>query len=624
MLDTETKRKIDAARQILVGIVPDPKAQVEQITTALVYKFMDDMDKQSQELGGIASFFTNGLEPYSWTKLMDARLGGQARLELYAEAIRKIPNTPHLPQIFRDIFKGAFLPYRNPETGSLFLKEIDGFTYEHSENLGSAFEYLLSVLGSQGDAGQFRTPRHIIDFMVQIMAPKKTETILDPACGTAGFLISAYKYIVKQHSSPNQTIPRGDLLSPAEKKNLVSHFSGYDISPDMVKLSLVNLYLHGFPSPIIHEYDTLTSDTRWDEQFNIILANPPFMSPTGGIRPHNRFSVQANRAEVLFVEYIAEHLSMHGRAAIIVPEGIIFTAANAYKQLRGNLLNDWGLYAVVSLPTGVFNPYSGVKTSILLLDKTIATTRDEILFIKVEHDGYHLGARRRPVDNNDLPVALEILLGWKTGKKKKNECALWIKKERIAENGEYGLTGDRYRETVDYRNVKWEMVELGGYCEVLRGTSVTKKDMIAGDIPVIAGGQQPAYYHNQSNRKGKTITVSGSGAYAGFVNFFQIPIFASDCSTIKTSDATKLSTDFVFYILKHKQSEVYKLQSGMGQPHVYAKDIKKLKIPLPPIEIQEHIVAEIEVEKKAIEQCKKLMAQMEKKIEAKIRKVWGE
>ncbi|HYT43101.1 MAG TPA: N-6 DNA methylase, partial [Methylomirabilota bacterium] len=181
MLNQETKRRIDSARDILVGKVPDPKAQVEQITTALIYKFMDDMDNESEELGGKARFFVNEYAKYSWSKLLDPRFGGFERLNLYSEALLKMPQNPNLPQLFRNILKDAFLPYRDPETLNLFLKEINDFTYEHSEKLGDAYEYLLSVLGSQGDAGQFRTPRHIIDFIVEVVDPKKDETVLDPA-----------------------------------------------------------------------------------------------------------------------------------------------------------------------------------------------------------------------------------------------------------------------------------------------------------------------------------------------------------------------------------------------------------------------------------------------------------
>src|SRR3989449_4732597 len=224
MLDTDTKRRIDTARDILVGKVPDPKSQVEQITIALIYKFMDDMDAEAEELGGERKFFAHEFARYGWTKLMRSGLGGHETLNLYAEAIAKMPENPGIPLLFRDIFKNAYLPYRDPETLRAFLKVIDEFTYDHSERLGDAFEYLLSVLGSQGEAGQFRTPRHIIDFIVSIVDPKKNETVLDPACGTAGFLISAYKHILAANSRDG----KGDLLTGDERGRLMDNFCGYD------------------------------------------------------------------------------------------------------------------------------------------------------------------------------------------------------------------------------------------------------------------------------------------------------------------------------------------------------------------------------------------------------------
>src|SRR5450759_2953164 len=407
MLDTDTKRRIDTARDILVGKVPDPKSQVEQITIALIYKFMDDMDAESEELGGKRKFFTKEFARYGWAQLMRAGLGGHEMLGLYAEGITKMPENPGIPPLFRDIFKNAYLPYRDPETLKAFLKIIDEFSYDHSERLGDAFEYLLSVLGSQGDAGQFRTPRHIIDFMVEVVAPQKSETVLDPACGTAGFIISAYKHILRAN-----TDAKGDsTLTPDERGRLAKNFKGYDISPDMVRLSLVNLYLHGFTDPHIYEYDTLTSEERWNEFADVILANPPFMSPKGGIKPHKRFSIQAKRSEGLSVDYMAEHLTPTGRAAIIVPEGIIFQSQTAYKQLRKMLVDDY-LVAVVSLPAGVFNPYSGVKTSVLILDRSLAKKTSSIAFFKVENDGFGLGAQRREIEKNDLPAAAEFLESW--------------------------------------------------------------------------------------------------------------------------------------------------------------------------------------------------------------------
>ncbi|MFO0508075.1 MAG: N-6 DNA methylase, partial [bacterium] len=453
MLDTATKKRIDDCRDILVGKLPDPKAQIEQITIGLIYKFMDDMDKEAIELGGKAKFFQNyklpdpefpkdrkkdkviPFEQYRWDNLLDAKVTATEMLRLYSEAIVGMDKNPNIPQLFRDIFKNAYLPYRDPETLKLFLKTIGEFEYTHSEKLGDAFEYLLSVMGSQGDAGQFRTPRHIIDFLVAIVNPSKNDTILDPACGTAGFLISAFKHIKEQNKKG---------LTPDERKKVIQNFIGYDISPDMVRLSLVNLYLHGFSDPHIYEYDTLSSEERWNESFDVILANPPFMSPKGGIRPHKKFSIDSNRSEVLFVDYIAEHLNPKGKAGIIVPEGVIFQSGTAYKDLRKMLVENY-LYAVVSLPAGVFNPYSGVKTSMLLMDKEVAKKRNEILFIKIDNDGYNLGAQRAAVKGSQLEEAIELAHAFvKTGEYKESLIAHTVPKTEITKNGDYNLSGERY------------------------------------------------------------------------------------------------------------------------------------------------------------------------------------
>ncbi|MDP1606662.1 MAG: N-6 DNA methylase, partial [Rhodocyclaceae bacterium] len=489
MLDTDTKRRIDSCRDILVGKVPDPKSQVEQITIALIYKFMDDMDAEAEELGGKRSFFAGEYGKYGWARLMAPSMGGFDVLTLYSEAIAKMTENPGIPPLFRDIFKNAYLPYRDPETLKSFLKEIDYFNYDHSEKLGDAFEYLLSVLGSQGDAGQFRTPRHIIDFMVEIVDPQKHESILDPACGTAGFLISAWKHIRKHNTGKH-------ALKPDERKHLALNIHGYDISPDMVRLSLVNMYLHGFTDPHIVEYDTLTSEEKWNETADVILANPPFMSPKGGIKPHKRFSIQAKRSEVLFVDYMAEHLTPTGRAAIIVPEGIIFQSQTAYKALRKMLVAN-SLVAVVSLPAGCFNPYSGVKTSILILDKSLARKSDTIAFFKVENDGYGLGAQRRAFDKNDLPQVkaelasyLHALRSGQAVDELQPTCGLIVPKEKIAANGDYNLSGERYREgAVQSAHFPWRSVE-SLVVTVTPPTKIQKTAFgVAGRFPIIDQSQ---------------------------------------------------------------------------------------------------------------------------------------
>ena len=409
MLDTDTKRRINSARDILVGKVPDPKSQVEQITIALIYKFMDDLDAEAEELGGKRKFFSGDFARYGWAKLMRVGLGGHETLNLYAEAITRMPENPGIPQLFRDIFKNAYLPYRDPQTLRAFLKVIDEFTYDHSERLGDAFEYLLSILGSQGDAGQFRTPRHVIDFIVSIVNPEKHETVLDPAAGTAGFLIASYKHILRANSDSEGH----STLTPDERGSLAANFRGYDISPDMVRLSLANMYLHGFSDPHVFEYDTLTYQDRWNEYADVIFANPPFMTPKGGIKPHNRFSVKSRRSEVLFLSYFLEHLTPTGKAGVIVPEGIHFVAHTAHVQLRRLLLEENYLLADITLPHGVFKPYASVKTHIMVIDRVLARRSRSVLFVEIENDGYTQSDTREQIEGSELPEAAKLIHQYK-------------------------------------------------------------------------------------------------------------------------------------------------------------------------------------------------------------------
>lgn len=599
MLDTDTKRRIDTARDILVGKVPDPKSQVEQITIALIYKFMDDMDAESEEFGGKRKFFAGEFARYGWAKLMHSGLGGHETLNLYAEAIAKMPENPGIPLLFRDIFKNAYLPYRDPETLKMFLKVIDEFIYDHSERLGDAFEYLLSVLGSQGDAGQFRTPRHIIDFIVAIIDPKKNETVLDPACGTAGFLISSYKHILKANTDAKGS----STLTPDDKGRLAQNFKGYDISPDMVRLSLVNLYLHGFTDPHIYEYDTLTSQDRWNEYADVILANPPFMSPKGGIKPHNRFSVQSKRSEVLFVDYMAEHLTPSGRAGIIVPEGIIFQSQTAYKQLRKMLVEEY-LVAIVSLPAGVFNPYSGVKTSILILDKSLAKKTRTIAFFKIENDGFGLGAQRREIDKNDLPqVKAEIgeylsrLRAGRSVDALQPILGLIVEKGKVAVNGEYNLSGERYREG-SIRRAAFPLRKFEEICTLQYGEALPKEKRIEGPYPVV-GSNGITGYHDEYLVEGPAIIVGRKGS-AGEVTLIEQNCYPID-TTYYVKQTNPKESDIIFLYWVLKSLNLPDLRGGAGIPGLNRSDVYNAhQIPLPPLEVQKEIVAEIEGYQKVI------------------------
>jgi type I restriction enzyme M protein len=385
----------------------------------------------------------------------------------------------------------------------------------------------------------------------------------------------------------------------------------------MVRIAQVNMYLHQFKNPQIFQYDSLTSEERWSEKFDVILANPPFMTPKGGIKPHNKFSVPSNRAEVLFVDYIINHLRPKGRAGIIVPEGVIFQSGNAYKALRKNLVEN-GLYAVVSLPGGVFQPYSGVKTSILLIDNEIAKQKSEIAFVKISADGYDLGATKREVSQNDLPLAFETLQAWVNGKSKENTIFTLVSKVEIANNGAYNLSGDRYRAAIDHSNIVWPIARLNSICALIRGVTFSKKDEVSenGQAVLTASNleldgtinldelkmvsRELDFKESQKLIAGDIFIclASGSQSHVGKVAYVASHLglhFGGFMGSIRV-DNTQVNSKYLYYQLKNERFNDYLSTaiSGANIRNLSTEILGSYEIPLPPLEVQEQIVAELD------------------------------
>lgn len=764
MLSKETKKKIDDARDILVGQLPLPSDQVELITIALIYKFMDDQDEDLRQLGYGEAFFTDELRDYSWQRLMSNEIDAEERVALFIKGIEEIQKAGHIPQLFREIFKNTFLKFRDGRTLFLFLGVINGFRYDHGEELGNAFEYLLMSMGAQGENGQFRTPRNIIDFIVEVVDPDKGDSILDPAGGTAGFLLAAYKHILRKYTTGMEhyrvtlnnegiegiPVNWGDRLTSQDLERLGNSIEGYDITPLMVRIARVNLYLHQFKTPRVHEYDTLTSDGRWKDKFDCILTNPPFMTPKGGVKPHSRFRIRANKAEVLFSDYILEHLTPDGMAGFIVPEGIIFQNSGDYVELRKWLVNDAGLWAVVSLPAHVFQPYSGVKTSIIFVDRKVARTRDEIILLKVEHDGYSLNTNRTPVTRNELPEALNLLtIGKKSladmsdylernsGKpdlpkvlikprsefarldayraqtaafsliRKQYEKCLALEEEidnlpplEEGRNGddvkkrarlqtafdkqsaeflkvagarydslnpesdiqsffdtrlkeaviafgsdrsrtgnlsvplrghldgqrEYNLSFDKYQSTVEI-DEQWPLVKLGEICENLdsKRVPITKRDRKEGKYPYYGASGIVDYVDNYifdeelllisedgANLLARSTPIAFSVSGKIWVNNHAHVLRFSEMATQKFVEIYINSISIDNYV------------TGSAQPKLNQQALNSIRIPLPPLEILQQIVAEIEAYQKKIEDAKQQVLDAEANIRTIIGKVWGE
>jgi type I restriction enzyme M protein len=332
---------------------------------------------------------------------------------------------------------------------------------------GDLYEYLLNQLATSGKAGQFRTPRHIIRTIVQLVNPQIGETILDPACGTGGFLLGAYEWIKTCNSDPNNIIESkngngqiikkgpGDKLSPTQWQFLQTDaLTGFDVDASMVKIATMNLILHGLEKSRIIRRDSIAgSPDDWDEQeYDVILTNPPFAGTINKERVKKSLPVQATDTTILFLGLIIEGLRQGGRAGVIVNEGVLFNRNRAAKELRRYLMDRRNLIAVVSLPGGVFQPYSGVKTSVLFFNNDGKKT-EKVWFYDVRYDGFELATQRRPTpDKNDLPDLIEK---WKD---KPNSERSWTATHEQIEENDYILSASAYRpiteEKTHYREPK--------------------------------------------------------------------------------------------------------------------------------------------------------------------------
>jgi len=580
------------------------------------------MDQAAIKAGGEPSFFIEDLEQFAWSKLIDTRTGNQEKMNLYAEALTRFSAARQLPELFRTIFRAAFLPYRSPETLGLFLKEINYFDYTHPEELGNAYEYLLSIMSSQGDAGQFRTPRHIIDFIVQAINPKKDELVLDPACGTAGFLVSTYNHINHQHSNLSGTDSSEKALTPEERKKLMMNLQGYDIDPTMVRIAQVICTCIQFKNPQIFQYDSLTDLERWSEKFDVVLANPPFMTPKGGIRPHQKFIINSKRSEVLFVDYIMAHLKPRGRAAIIVPEGVVFKKSKAYQTLRKMLINE-GLFAVLSLPKGVFLPYTGFKTNVLFIDKERAKNTNKVLFVNLRHDGFDPGATKRPIDKNDIPLAAQILEAWNSGNAQESEISAFVEREELHGDKDCKIAVSRFFKKDSKNSTKWETEILSEAVVMNFGTRITKKKQSGTVYPVYGGGDES--FRTDSYNRNDEYVISRFAMSENCVRFVTGPFWLLDSGgtfEIKEKYRGKLKKEFVGRLLLHLQDDIYECSRGGGQRNLDTEQFGELEIPVPPIEVQEQILSQLQGFKDEIDASMQQVKLAEEKARGFIDELW--
>ena len=370
---------------------------------------------------------------------------------------------------FSEYMQDAQLMIQKPNLLVSAVNMIDALPITEGDAKGDLYEYLLSKLTTAGINGQFRTPRHIIRFMAEMLEPKPTETIGDPACGTAGFLVGVMQYLLETHTSKQgrlkgdkgDTIYTGDLLEPYRKHIQNNMFHGFDFDTTMLRIASMNLMLHGVDNPDIHYQDTLSNSfhEHFPKQavggFDVVLANPPFKGSLDeeDVHPSLTQAVKTKKTELLFVALILRMLKKGGRSATIVPDGVLFGSSKAHVALRELLVKQNQLEAVISLPSGVFKPYAGVSTAILVFTKGGKT--DHVFFYDVQADGLSLDDKRVDVPENDLPGALER---WrkKNAKKDTDRTAkhFMVPVKEIEDKG-YDLSINRYKE-VKHEEVTYE------------------------------------------------------------------------------------------------------------------------------------------------------------------------
>jgi len=364
---------------------------------------------------------------------------------------------------FGEYMKDAQLMIQKPNLLVSAVNMIDKLPLAEGDTKGDLYEYLLSKLTTAGINGQFRTPRHIIRKMVEILDPRPDETIGDPACGTAGFLVSAMEYLLETYTSPEAVIENedgsktytGDQLMPYMDHIQSDMFNGFDFDVTMLRIASMNLLLHGIDAPDIHYQDTLSSGfaDRFPEfandHFDVILANPPFKGSLDYEDVHASLlsKVKTKKTELLFVTLILRMLKMGGRSATVVPDGVLFGASKAHVALRKMLVDDNQLEAVISLPSGVFKPYAGVSTAIIVFTK--GGTTENVFYYDVQADGFSLDDKRDTTpDKNDLP---DLIKRWKKRTSKKDtyrtDKAFFVPVKEIRDN-KYDLSINRYKEIV--------------------------------------------------------------------------------------------------------------------------------------------------------------------------------
>lgn len=487
MITGELKNKIDSLWDVFAaGGLTNPLEVIEQITYLMFIRDLDDTDnKNAKECAMLGLPFKSIFS--GQIKIGERTIDGQ---QLKWSTFRDFPANKMYEVVQEWVF--PFIKNLHSDKNSAYSKYMDDAIFKLPTPLvlskvvdslddiyslmgksteidirGDVYEYLLSKISTAGRNGQFRTPRHIIHMMVELMKPTPKETICDPACGTGGFLVGASDYLRETY--------RNDILMNKENRDhYMNHmFYGFDMDRTMLRIGAMNMMTHGVESPFIEYRDSLSDQNIDTDKYSLILANPPFKGTldADSVSANLLKVAKTKKTELLFLALFIRMLKIGGRCACIVPDGVLFGSSKAHKQIRKAIIEDNRLEAVISMPSGVFKPYAGVSTGILIFTKTGHGGTDKVWFYDMKADGYSLDDKRSPVKENDIPDIIERFnhLDKELGRKRTEQSFLVDMKEII--DNDYDLSINKYKEVI------YEKVEYPPTNEILADIEKLNKEI---------------------------------------------------------------------------------------------------------------------------------------------------
>jgi len=440
------------------GGISNPLSVIEQITYLLFMRLLDETQARAENQARrtkkdlVRPVFSAKQQHLRWSalkQLTDPRaLFERIRDEVFP-FLKELHGGDTESSYARHMRDAVFM-VPNPALLREVFDQVAALDLPDRDTKGDLYEYMLSKLSTAGTNGQFRTPRHIIRMMVELVAPTPTDTICDPACGTAGFLVGAAEHVQANHAEA--------LLKKKVRRHFdEGMFQGFDFDPTMLRIASMNMILHGIERPQIEQADTLSGDLALAGEFSLILANPPFKGSLAIDKVDKTLTsvVKTKKTELLFLALILRLLKIGGRAAVIVPDGVLFGSSKAHKGLRQTLVEKHKLEAVISMPSGVFKPYAGVSTAVLVFTRTDVGGTDKVFFYDLQADGFSLDDKRAEVGENDIP---DLVKRWRKRNPKKpgkrTDRCFHVPVEEIREN-KFDLSINRYKETV-YEAVEYD------------------------------------------------------------------------------------------------------------------------------------------------------------------------